>query len=111
MSLSVIHKGLSAEWVKFEFGDCADDVGEFMESAAVAGREYFPVSVAVLPASGSVAKQLTTSIRYLAGRQVLAWDGLLTNGTVAPAGSYAMRITTTTRDGRTSVQTLGFTQP
>ncbi|PPF23152.1 hypothetical protein C5D07_03005 [Rathayibacter tritici] len=68
-------------------------------------------SVAVLTASGSVAKQLTTSIRYLAGRQVLAWDGRLTNGTVAPAGSYSMRITTTTLDGRTSVQKVAFTQP
>ncbi|KZX21161.1 endo-1,4-beta-xylanase [Rathayibacter tanaceti] len=68
-------------------------------------------SVAVLTAGGSVAKQLTTSVRYLAGRQVLAWDGRLTNGTVAPAGSYSMRITTTTFDGRAIVQKVGFTQP
>ncbi|PPG53169.1 hypothetical protein C5C24_02930 [Rathayibacter sp. AY2B3] len=68
-------------------------------------------SVAVLTASGGVAKQLTSSIRHLAGRQTLAWDGRLTNGAVAPAGSYSMRITTTTLDGRTGVQKVAFTQP
>ncbi|SOE03862.1 hypothetical protein SAMN06295924_1031, partial [Rathayibacter rathayi NCPPB 2980 = VKM Ac-1601] len=34
LTMSVIHKGLPAESVEFEFGDGADEVGEFVESAA-----------------------------------------------------------------------------
>ncbi|NQX17048.1 endo-1,4-beta-xylanase [Rathayibacter sp. VKM Ac-2857] len=66
-------------------------------------------AVVVVKANGSAVRTLTSNKEYLSGRQVLSWDGRLSNQTIAPAGGYLMRITTVTLDGRTVVTKVPFT--
>ncbi|QHC57211.1 cellulase family glycosylhydrolase [Rathayibacter sp. VKM Ac-2760] len=66
-------------------------------------------TVVAQKANGSSVKTLASNKEYLSGRQTISWDGKLSNGTVAPAGGYLMRITTVTLDGRTVVTKVPFT--
>ena len=74
----------------------------------VAG-EASVVTIQVATSSGTVINTLANRKRFAGGVQTVQWNGKRSDGTVAAAGAYTVRMTFVTSDGRTRTVPLALT--
>lgn len=83
---------------------------ELSEGQGVSGAISLPasasgVSVSICSATGEVVRSIDLGT-LSAGLQEFAWDGLLEDGTAAPAGNYDIKVTAQTDGGTESITTM-----